>query len=35
MYGEHFDKGLNEVESCDVEFLEDEFPRIGEVDKDS
>jgi len=35
MYGEHPSGGLTEIESRDVEFLEDEFPRIGEVDKDS
>ena len=35
MYGEHPSEGLTEIESRDVEFLENEFPRIGEVDKDS
>ena len=35
MYGEHPSGGLTEIEFRDVEFLEDEFLRICEVDKDS
>ncbi|WRX12315.1 Integrase [Theobroma cacao] len=31
MYGEHLDGGLTEMESRDVDFLEDDFPTIGEV----
>ncbi|KAL0413193.1 UNVERIFIED_CONTAM: hypothetical protein Sradi_1521000 [Sesamum radiatum] len=31
MYGEHPDKGMTEIESCDVDFLEDDFPSISEV----
>ncbi|KAL0303420.1 UNVERIFIED_CONTAM: hypothetical protein Sradi_6210100 [Sesamum radiatum] len=31
MYGEHSDKGMTEIESCDVDFLEEDFPSISEV----
>ena len=31
MYGEHHDRGLTEVESHDVDFLEDDFHTIGEI----
>ena len=35
MYGEHFDGGLIGIKSQDVEFIKDEFLRIGDVDKES
>jgi len=35
MYGEHLNGGMKEVDSKLVDFLEDEFPSIGEVKKDS
>ncbi|KAL0386489.1 UNVERIFIED_CONTAM: Retrovirus-related Pol polyprotein from transposon TNT 1-94 [Sesamum latifolium] len=31
MYGEHPDKGITEIESRDVDFLEEDFPSISEV----
>ena len=31
MYGEHPNGGMTEVDSRNVEFLEDEFPSIGEI----
>jgi len=34
MYGEHPNGGMIEIESCNVDFLEDEFPSIGEIKKD-
>jgi len=34
MYGEHPNGGLIEVDSCNVEFLEDEFSSIGEIKQD-
>ncbi len=34
MYGEHPDGGMTEVLSRDVEFIENEFPSIGEIKKD-
>ena len=34
MYGEHHTGGMTEVDSCNVEFLEDEFPSIGEIKND-
>lgn len=34
MYGEHPDGGMTEIESRDVDFLEEDFPSIGEVKKD-
>ena len=34
MYDEHPNGGMTEIESQDVEFLEHEFLRIYEVDKD-
>ena len=34
IYGEHPNGGMTEIESQDVEFLKDEFIRIGDVDKD-
>ena len=33
MLGEHPDGGVTEIESRDVDFLEGEFPRRGEVDR--
>jgi len=35
MYGEHPNSGMKELDSRNVEFLEDEFPSIGEAKKDS
>ena len=35
MYGEHPNGGMIEIESRNVDFLEDEFPRIGEIKKGS
>jgi len=34
MYGEHPDGGMTEINSHKVDFLEDEFPTIGEIKKD-
>jgi len=34
MYGEHLNGGMTEVESRNVDFLEDEFLSIGEIKKD-
>ena len=34
MYGEHPNGGMTEIDSHNVDFLEDEFPTIGEVKKD-
>jgi len=34
MYGEHPNGGMTEIESRNVDFLEDEFPSIGEIKKD-
>jgi len=34
MYGEHPNGGMREIDSRNVDFLEDEFPTIGEVKKD-
>ena len=34
MYGGHRNGGMKEVDSRNVDFLEDEFPSIGEVKKD-
>ncbi|KAL0408436.1 UNVERIFIED_CONTAM: hypothetical protein Sradi_1778000 [Sesamum radiatum] len=31
MYGEHPDKGMTEIESRDIDFLEEDFPSISEV----
>ena len=35
MYEEHPNGGMKEVDSRNVDFLEDEFPSIGGVKKDS
>ena len=35
MYGEHSNGGMKEVDSRNVDFLEDEFPSLGEVKKDT
>jgi len=35
MYGELQNGGMKEVDSINVEFLEDKFPSIGEVKQDS
>ena len=34
MYDEHPNRRMTELESRNVEFLEDEFSKIGETDKD-
>ena len=34
MYGEHPSGGMKEIDSRNVDFLEDEFPTIGEVKQD-
>ena len=34
MYREHPNGGMTEIESRNVDFLEDEFPSIGEIKKD-
>ena len=34
MYGKHTNGGMTEIDSYNVDFLEDEFPTIGEVRKD-
>ena len=34
MYGEHPNGGMTEIDSRNVDFLEDEFPTISEVKKD-
>ena len=31
MYGEHSDGGMTEIESCDVNFIEDDNPSISEA----
>ena len=35
MYREHPDGGMKEIDSKNVNFLENEFPSIGEVKRDS
>ncbi|KAL9232198.1 hypothetical protein vseg_007334 [Gypsophila vaccaria] len=34
MYGEHPNGGMTEMDSRNVDFLDDEFPVIGEIRKD-
>ena len=34
MYGEHSDGGMIEIESRDVNFIEDDFPCINEAKQD-
>ena len=34
MYREHPNGGVTEIESHNVDFLEDEFPSVGEIKKD-
>ena len=34
MYGELSDGGMTEIESCDVNFFEDDFPSISEAKQD-
>ena len=34
MYGKHTNGGMTEIDSHNVDFLEDEFPTISEVKKD-
>ncbi|KAL0349840.1 UNVERIFIED_CONTAM: hypothetical protein Sradi_4133200 [Sesamum radiatum] len=31
MFGEHRDKGMTEIESGDVDFLEEDFPSLSEI----
>ncbi|XP_021912491.1 uncharacterized protein LOC110826200 [Carica papaya] len=31
LFGEHPNGGMTEIDSCNVDFLEDEFPSIGEI----
>lgn len=31
MYSEHHDGGLIEIESLDVDFLDDDFSSVGEI----
>ena len=35
MYDEHPNEGLVEIESRDVDFIENDFPNIGKVKKKS
>jgi len=34
LYGEHSNDSMAEIDSCSLDFLEDEFPTIGEIKKD-
>jgi len=34
MFEEHPNGGMTEIDSCNVEFLWDEFPSIGEIKND-
>jgi len=34
MYGEHPNGGMTKIKSRNVDFLENEFPSIGEIKKD-
>ena len=34
MYDEHPNDGMTEIDSRNVDFLEDEFPTISEIKKD-
>ena len=34
MYGEHSNGGMTEIESCDINFVEDDFPSISEAKLD-
>ena len=33
MFGEHLDRGKTEVDSSDVDFIENDFPSIGDVNE--
>ena len=33
MFGEHLDGGKTEVDSRDVDFIENDFPNIGDVNE--
>ena len=33
LFGEHPDGGKTEVDSCDVDFIENDFPSIGVVNE--
>ena len=34
MYGEQPNGDMTEIEFCNVDFLEDEYPSVGEIKKD-
>jgi hypothetical protein len=34
MYGEHPNGGMTEIESRDIDFIEIDFPRIGDANRD-
>ena len=34
MFEEHLNGGIMEIDSRNIEFLDDEFPRVGEIKKD-
>ena len=34
MYGEHPNGGMTKVDSCNVNFLKDELPNVGEIKED-
>lgn len=34
MFNEYPDEGLNEIESCDLDFVENDFPSISEIEND-
>jgi hypothetical protein len=34
MHGEHPNGGMTEIESCDIDFIETDFPNIGDANKD-
>ena len=34
MYGEHPNGGMTEIESRDIDFIETDFPSIGDANRD-
>ena len=34
MYGEHLNGGMTEIESRDIDFIETNFPSIGDANRD-
>ena len=34
MYGEHPNRGTTEIESRDINFIESDFPKIGDANRD-